>query len=56
MTTGIRNMKKPGTGWKYDEVGFTYDQERDPKSGQAVKYNSLGTEVVITNLAKSSLQ
>lgn len=48
----VKNLPKGGAGWKYNDSDINYDSETEPKSGLAVKYNSLGSTPVVTNLTK----
>lgn len=52
MSTSWDSVKKPGGGWAYNEVGYTYNQATDPDSGLSVYYNSVGLTTQWTALIK----
>lgn len=50
----VKNIKKAGKGWIYDDSNLTYDGATDPTSGLAVLYDSAGTLPVFTNTSKNT--
>jgi len=50
----VKNRKKVGSGWKYDEDGITYDEATDPISGLPVYYNALGESTTFINRTKNA--
>jgi len=49
-----KNTRKPGTDWEYNEFGYSYNQDKDPFSGEDVFYNSVGVGTEWSNQARPS--
>lgn len=48
-----KNQVKPGKAGAYDNDAMGYDDVVDPISGNAVTYDTIGTEPTYSNQAKS---
>lgn len=52
MATDWDSIKKPGSGWEYDQAGYTYDQALDPNTGAIIYYDSAGEATQWTAINK----
>jgi hypothetical protein len=49
----VKNQKKAGFGWDYDEDGILYDLEKEPVGNLDVKYDTVGILPTFKNVTKN---